>query len=50
MNCWIAHLFIFLLTKIGGRADNGPSEGLLSDDPRKAKVAQFDLRELLVGG
>lgn len=38
------------LTKISRRADHGPSEGLLSNDPREAEVTQLDLRELLVRG
>lgn len=36
------------ITKISRRADHRPPERLLADDPRKAKVAQLDLRELRV--
>lgn len=46
----VAHiqLMLQLFTKISRRADDRAAEGLLSDDPREAEVAQFHLRELLV--
>ena len=37
------------VTKIGRCSNDGSAEGFLSDNARKAKVAQFNLRKFGVG-